>query len=90
MPESQKNIVIDEERSNKIFTIPNILSALRILLVPVFVVFYFLNSQNHFWVAFWALVAIYVSDVLDGFIARKFHMISKLGKIFKGVDIFGG
>ena len=68
-------------KPEKIITIPNILSFIRILLVPVFAVAYLCDFENHFWYAIAVLLASGFSDVLDGFIARKFNMISTFGKI---------
>lgn len=65
-----------------IFTIPNILTYIRILLVPVFVIVY-INAQSlagHIW----SIVIVAISaatDVIDGIIARRFNMITDLGKI---------
>lgn len=61
--------------------IPNMLSIFRLILVPVFVAFYFGDSQNaRFYAAgVYALAAL--TDFLDGRIARKFNMESKLGRI---------
>lgn len=65
-----------------IFAIPNILTYVRILLVPVFVVVY-LNAHTlagHVW----SIVIVAVSaltDIADGIIARKCNMITDLGKI---------
>lgn len=68
-----------------IFTIPNILSYFRIALIPVFVIL-FLNaySRNGIGYHVGAVVTLVVSgltDMLDGRIARKFDMITELGKI---------
>ncbi len=69
-------------RKKDIFTIPNILTYIRILLVPVFVLVY-VNSRSltgHIW----SIVIVVISaltDVVDGFIARKYNMITDLGKI---------
>ena len=68
-------------KQEKIFTIPNILSVFRIILAPVFAYFYFCDMQNHY---VWATVILLVSgatDILDGVIARKFNLITTLGKI---------
>ncbi len=66
----------------KILTIPNIISAVRILLVPLFVVFFFVDTlANHEIYAIVVLLLSGLSDVVDGTIARKFNMISDLGKI---------
>ncbi len=67
-----------QETKNKIFTIPNIISLFRILLIPAFIFFYF---TDNYLVAAIILGVSGLSDVADGFIARKFNMISKFGKI---------
>lgn len=59
-------------------TIPNLLSVIRILLVPGFV-YYFLNDNRIAAIVFLALSGL--SDFLDGKIARKFNQISAMGKL---------
>ena len=66
-----------EELKNEVFTIPNILSMLRILLIFAVVVLFFLK---YYLISGIVLIVSGVTDVLDGFIARKFNMISPLGK----------
>lgn len=66
----------------KILTIPNILSAIRIVLVPVFAIIYFADSvANHYYIAAGVLVLSGFTDILDGTIARRFNMISSFGKV---------
>ena len=60
-------------------TIPNAITLLRIFLIPVFVYFY---VTRQFALALIFLGTSGLSDVADGFIARKFNMISPAGKIF--------
>lgn len=67
-----------EALHGRIFTIPNILCFIRILLIPPFVVF-FLN-KNYVW-ACAMVVASGLSDCFDGFIARTFNQESELGKL---------
>lgn len=67
-----------KETKDKIFTIPNIISFFRILLIPIFIYFYFAEK---YLIAAIILATSGLSDVVDGFIARKFNMISKFGKI---------
>ena len=62
-------------RDNKILTIPNALSVLRILMIPAIV--YYIN--NRYELAFFYLMLSGTTDVLDGLIARKFHITSDLG-----------
>ncbi len=64
------------------WTIPNLLSLLRIVIVPVFAYFY-LNDQVGLAVLMLALSGL--SDFLDGKIARKFNQISALGKVLDPV-----
>ena len=65
-------------RSNKVLTIPNILSMVRIALIPVIVWLY--HFRNEHLLAAGVLVVSGVTDVVDGIIARRFQMISNLGK----------
>ena len=65
-------------QKGQVFTVPNLLSLFRLILIPFIVVYYFTGPQTV------AIVLIAVSaftDVIDGRIARRFHMISNLGKI---------
>lgn len=66
----------------EVFTIPNILSMFRLVLIPVYVVVY-LNAAE-LWEYFTAAAILAVScltDAIDGKIARHFNMISTVGKI---------
>ena len=59
-------------------TIPNLLSVIRIALIPVFAVLF--NDGNYLW----AVIVLAISgltDFFDGKIARKFNQISALGKL---------
>ena len=66
----------------EIFTIPNLLSLFRLVLIPVYVVIY-LNARNStdYYVAAGILAVSCLTDLIDGKIARHFNMISSLGKI---------
>lgn len=59
-------------------TLPNALTLLRLLLIPLFVHYYFSPAGLAPACAVLALSAL--TDVLDGAIARKYHMVSDLGK----------
>ena len=60
--------------------IPNILTVLRVLMIPVFVVLFYLgdNSQPNFyaWMIFTIACA---TDLIDGYLARKLNMGTKFG-----------
>lgn len=70
----------------EIFTIPNILSLFRLALIPVYVTIY-LNAVTppHYFLAAAILAVSCLTDMIDGKIARKYHMISNLGKILDPV-----
>ena len=59
-------------------SIPNILSYIRILLIPVFVVMY---MRSQYITAGCILVVSGLTDIMDGRIARKFGMVTDLGKV---------
>lgn len=62
--------------------LPNIISCTRILMVPLFVYFYVRGSIV---LSMLVLLLCGLSDVLDGMIARRFNMITELGKILDPV-----
>lgn len=66
----------------EILTIPNLLSLFRLLLIPVYMVIY-LNAREpaHYYIAAAILAVSCLTDLIDGKIARKFNMISTVGKI---------
>lgn len=64
------------------WTIPNLLSVIRILLIPVFAVLFY--REEYGW-AILTLVLSGLSDFFDGKIARKFNQISALGKMLDPV-----
>ena len=68
-------------QKRKIWTIPNILSGIRIIMMPLFLYVYFMSAPMAKWYAFWILAFSFLTDACDGFIARKFNQISDLGKI---------
>jgi len=57
-------------------TIPNLITILRVLLVPIFVI-YIINDKTLGSLIIFVIAS--VSDALDGFIARVFHQKSELG-----------
>ncbi len=66
-------------QSDRIFTVPNILSFLRLLGVPLFL-WLILVPQADWW-ALAVLVFAGVSDYLDGYLARRWHQITRIGQL---------
>ena len=67
-----------DEASDKIFTIPNLISFIRLLLAPVFM--YLLLHGNDFAAALLFAIAA-ATDFVDGQIARRTNSVSKLGQL---------
>lgn len=66
----------------QIFTIPNILTYIRILCVPFFIWFFLDESIPHnIYLAFGVFIFASVTDLVDGFIARHFKLVSDIGKV---------
>ncbi|HWH26924.1 MAG TPA: CDP-alcohol phosphatidyltransferase family protein [Pseudolysinimonas sp.] len=59
-------------------TIPNLLSFLRLLLIPVFLTFLLVEE---YLLALIILVLSSTTDFVDGFIARRFNQVSRLGQL---------
>ena len=68
-----------KQKTNNILTIPTILSLFRICLIPV-CVWAFLVKENTYITVF-ILALSWITDIADGYIARRFNMISDLGKL---------
>lgn len=63
----------------KYLTIPNLLSVFRLLLIPVIVWLY--CGRKDYYLALAVLILSAVTDIADGFIARKWNQSSDLGKV---------
>ena len=66
------------DRSHRIATIPNLMSLFRLLLIPALIWLYCVKKNDAATTA--VLVLSGLTDVADGFIARRFNMVSELGK----------
>lgn len=66
----------------EIFTIPNLLSLFRLLLIPVYLNLYFTAQTNRDYAISAVVLAVsFLTDMIDGKIARKFNMVSHVGKV---------
>ncbi|MBS1480159.1 MAG: CDP-diacylglycerol--glycerol-3-phosphate 3-phosphatidyltransferase [Christensenellaceae bacterium] len=61
--------------------LPNKLTILRIILVPVFVACFYLPVEGAMYIAAVVFVVAYFTDMLDGYIARKYNLITDFGKL---------
>lgn len=62
--------------------LPNKLTMLRVIMVPFFVVFLLMTPEHpeFKWVAFGLFVVASLTDLVDGYIARKYNLITNFGK----------
>jgi len=78
-----KNNEVRRSYRNQIFTIPNILSFVRLAMIPVIIWSYCVKRSVGGTALLLALSGL--TDMADGFIARRLHMISDLGKMLDPV-----
>ena len=65
--------------SNRIATVPNLMSLVRLACIPLFL--YLLFGRDNRAGAAWLLGGLGATDWIDGFIARRFNQVSELGKV---------
>jgi len=58
--------------------LPNKLTILRMILIPVFIIFLI---KEYYYISGILFVAASITDALDGYLARKYHLITDFGKI---------
>ena len=61
----------------------NLVTLVRLALIPVF--FWLLFGTDHWAVAAWLLAALGATDWVDGYLARRLHQVSKIGKVIDPV-----
>jgi cardiolipin synthase (CMP-forming) len=64
---------------DRILTVPNAITALRLAFVPVFV--WLLFGAHHQTAAAIVLAVLGATDWVDGFVARRWHQVSTVGKV---------
>ena len=74
-----------EFKKEDLFTIPNILTYIRLICIPIFVwlmaEFYVLRTDVYMWASFGVFLFAEVTDICDGYIARHFNQVSDIGKV---------
>jgi cardiolipin synthase len=72
-----------DEASDRILTVPNVITLVRLCMLPVFLWLLFVRENRA--AAAGLLAILGLTDFLDGYIARHFHQVSELGKILDPV-----
>lgn len=61
--------------------LPNILTIIRLMLIPVFVVMFFSHSTNNLVYSISIFLFAGFTDFLDGYLARKYKLVTKMGAV---------
>lgn len=72
-------MTVDAEPLRRVWTIPNVISVLRLVVFLPFTVLALTRGED--WLALAALAGLGVTDWLDGFLARRLGQVSEFGKI---------
>lgn len=73
------NTILNKNFGQKMFTIPTQLTLFRIVLIPVFVIAYYLPFGWGPWFAAGIFVVASFTDLLDGYLARRWNQTSAFG-----------
>ena len=72
--------IMGRMKIRKQITVPNVLTLIRFICIPV-MANYILAGDEYRYTAFFIYLGIWTTDLLDGFIARRFHQVTDLGKL---------
>ncbi|OCL27339.1 CDP-diacylglycerol--glycerol-3-phosphate 3-phosphatidyltransferase [Orenia metallireducens] len=61
--------------------VANLLTLSRIILLPFFIIIFFSNYENNFMIAGMIFAISGLTDLLDGYVARKYNQVSHLGRL---------
>ena len=61
--------------------LPNALTVLRLALIPLFIALYVNAGDGSSWAAGWVFLVAGVTDQVDGYLARRWHVESQFGKV---------
>jgi cardiolipin synthase len=68
-----------ERVHDRTLTVPNVITAVRLAGLPLFA--WLVLGPQRLVIAFWVLVAIATTDWIDGYVARRFDQVSRVGKL---------
>lgn len=68
-----------EEPPDRVLTVPNVISVMRLLCIPLFL--WLLFSRDNRYGAAWLLAVLGCTDWVDGWIARRWNQVSTVGKV---------
>lgn len=66
--------------NRKIFNLPNFLTVLRVIFVPLFIICLFQRRTEYYYSALGLFIAASITDYFDGYLARKWDQTTEFGK----------
>lgn len=79
-------MLMKKTKKEELYSIPNCMGYFRILLIPVFCWIYLRAERpGDYYLAAGIILLSYITDFLDGQVARRFHMITEFGKFLDPV-----
>jgi CDP-diacylglycerol--glycerol-3-phosphate 3-phosphatidyltransferase len=63
-----------------VMNLPNKLTISRVVMIPIFILFFYLSFTAHYFVALAVFGAASLTDFFDGKLARKYNLVTNLGK----------
>jgi len=68
-----------------VMNLPNKLTISRVVMIPLFVLFFYLNFSGHYFCSLAVFAIASFTDFLDGYLARKYKLVTNLGKFLDPV-----
>ena len=65
--------------------VPNLLTFLRLALIPVVILLFYLQNQTGYYIAAILFIVACITDYLDGYVARTYHQTTDLGRFLDPV-----
>lgn len=80
MSEEKESKLYKFVRGKGVMNLPNKLTISRMVMIPVFIAFFYIQFVGHYFVALAVFAIACLTDLLDGKIARKYNLVTNLGK----------
>ena len=87
MKEIDKNSKMYKFAAGKgVMNLPNKLTLSRVLMIPIFLLFFYFEFTAHYFIALAVFGIASLTDLLDGMIARKYGLVTNLGKFLDPIE----
>lgn len=80
MSEEKESKAYKFAKGKGVMNLPNKLTISRMVMIPVFIVLFYIQFTGHYFVSLAVFAIACLTDLLDGKIARKYNLVTNLGK----------